>query len=168
MFKRMTASGGLALCAMLGVAGCVSTYVQPADSPDVAHITYNRMPGLEGLGHVQQLILSNGAQCERIQQLDSFSPISSNFGKITERQVRLPGGARTYLVTLTVSSGGMGYSRNCSNMASFTPRAGGRYGVTQQVLPTRCEIEVIDIATGAPPADLQFHPAIRACTANLE
>lgn len=162
MWKR------LSILALLACGACVTTYVQPADSPTVAHVIYNRTPGLEGLGHVQQLVLSDGAECRKIQQLDSFSPISSNFGRITERQVRLPGGDRTFLVTLTVSSGGMGYSRNCKNMVSFTPRAGGRYQVTQLLEPLRCRIEVVDSGTGVAPPDLEFLPAVQACTENLE
>lgn len=157
-----------AVTGVVALAACVSTYVQPAESPDVAHILYNRTPGLEGLGHVQQLVLSDGPQCRHIQQLDSFSPISSNFGRITERDVRLPGGNRTYLVALTVSSAGLNGSRNCKNMVSFTPRAGGRYAVTQMLEPMSCRVQVIDSATGAAPADLQFHPTVRACTENLE
>lgn len=162
MWKR------LSILALLACGACVSTYVQPADSPAVAHITYNRTPGLPGLGHVQQLVLSDGAECRKIQQLDSFSPISSNFGRITERQVRLPGGDRTFLVTLTVSPDGMDSSRSCKNMVSFTPRAGGRYQVTQLLAPLRCRIEVIDSETGTAPPDLENLPAVRACTENLE
>lgn len=156
------------LAALLATTGCVSTYVQPVESPDVAHITYNRMPGLSGFGHIQTLILADGPACDTIQQLDSFSPISSNFGKITERQVLLPGGAQTWLVGLTTADGGMGYGSSCSNMASFTPARGGRYQVTHFFEARSCRLVVTDSATGVAPADLQFHAALPACTENLE
>lgn len=162
--KRLLIAGAM----LLSSAGCVSTYVQPAESPDVAHITYNRMPGLDGFGHVQTLVLADGPTCDTIQQLDSFSPISSNFGKITERQVLLPGGVRTWLVALTTQAGGMGYGSSCRNMISFTPARGGRYQVTHFFEAQSCRMEVTDDATGAAPPDLQFHAALPACTENLE
>lgn len=166
MIRRLILLAALVLTPSLG--GCVSTYVQPVESPDVAHVTYNRMPGLSGFGHIQTLILADGPMCDTIQQLDSFSPISSNFGKITERQVLLPGGARTWLVALTTAAGGMGYGSSCKNMVSFTPARGGRYQVTHFFEAQSCRMEVIDSATGAAPADLQFHAALPACTENLE
>lgn len=149
------------------LTSCVSTYVQPADSPNVAHITYLRDPGLPGLGNLQLLVLADSPRCERVQQLDSFSPLSSNFGRITERQVRLPGGAITHLVTLTVTSD-VYLSRNCKNMVSFTPRAGGTYEVLQHVDAAGCRTTVTDTGTHASPPDLEIRPAIDRCTVNLE
>lgn len=167
MLKRLILLAALALTPSLGA--CVSTYVQPVESPDVAHITFNRMPGLDGFGHIQTLVLADGQACDTIQQLDSFTPISSNFGKITERRILLPGGGRTWLVAVTTQAGmGMAGGSSCRNMVSFTPARGGRYAVTHMFEAQSCRMEVIDSATGAAPVDLQFHAALPACTENLE
>lgn len=163
MFKRLLAGAALLAC-----AACVSSYVQPADSPSVVNLTYLRDPDLPGFGEVQNLVISDGPDCGRIQLLGGFSPISSNFGRVGERQIRLPGGERVHLVTLTVSARGPYASQNCKNMAAFTPRAGGRYSVMQRVEPRSCVIEVKDVSTGQAPADLSFHPVPQACTTNLE
>jgi hypothetical protein len=163
MFKRLIAGAALLAC-----AACVSTYAQPEDSPDVANLTYLRDPELPGFGEVQNLVIADGPDCQRIELLGGFSPISSNFGRIGERQIRLPGNAKVHLVTLTVSARGPYASQNCKNMASFTPRAGGRYTVMQRIGPRACAIEVKDVSTGQTPADLSFHPVVQACTVNLE
>ncbi|HWW11101.1 MAG TPA: hypothetical protein VN018_01190 [Brevundimonas sp.] len=163
MFKRL-----LAAAAVLACGACVSTYAQPADSPTVANLTYLRDPDLPGFGEVQNLVIADGPDCGHIELLGGFSPITSNFGKIGERQIRLPGDARVHLVTLTISTRGPYATLNCKNMASFTPRAGGRYTVMQRVRPTTCAIEVKDVSTGQAPADLSFHPVLPACTTNLE
>jgi hypothetical protein len=81
-----------------------------------------------------------------------------------EKSKGVPAGSPVNLFAQTQvnSNGRPGYiNKNyCAASVTFTPKAGGRYSVTQRVIrPISCNVEVIDETTGAPPPDLVVNPA---------
>lgn len=146
----------------LAAAACVSTYQDAENSTTTAMVQfekgYTTGAGF-GTGTSQEYSILDS---ERLRRAAFFTWTNSD--PITRR---VPAGAplrlhanTTYSYVTGVSSTGYGYYANtanyqCNEDATFTPEPDHTYTVVQAELSyAQCELRVIDLTTGLPPADL--------------
>ncbi|HEY8618438.1 hypothetical protein [Phenylobacterium sp.] len=149
----------------LALAGCATAYkVSDAGGPQ-AQVVFVEAVEKAGLGEatLQTLFVSETQACEDARRAFGLSWIDPN-SKTTrvpaERPVTLF--AESTYLTLRINAGLIqSVPLGCYASATFTPRAGRRYRVEHRAPRslTRCQLVVVDEATGARPADLRIDPA---------
>lgn len=112
-----------------------------------------------GAGTNQEYSLARAGACENITRAAMFNYLT---GAANDR--RVAAGEPVHLFANTAysaSSGAGGYVTTtiqwCVASATFTPEAGRTYRVIQRELAlAACRLEIVDAATGTPPADLSI------------
>lgn len=157
MLKR----SGLLFCLAL-IAGCVATYSDvDLDEPHATLVTYKGYDkGLAlGTATVQEYWVVPDRSCKKMKRLSAFTWASG------PRAVNLvPTGKPLILKGITdrmepglTYEGAAVRSVTCTNFVSFTPKTGRLYEVRQKsVVNKSCQTEIVDFATGLPPADLVY------------
>jgi len=156
----------VALAACAGVAACVSSYKQAADT--APHATIEFVKGYtSGLGFGtstgQQYYVLQGETCEGRQRAAFFTWMFGGDSKVQRIAANQP----IHLSAVTafghvsgVGNSGAGVyavtdSDYCYARAQFTPQEGHTYDVVQaEQSPAVCELQVTDTNTGEAPPDL--------------
>lgn len=172
----------IALSAALLVWGCASTYRGVDNKIPSAELTF--VKGYTGQAFnraaKQHYVFDNDLRCTNPRQVAVFMAITAD-----RRTTRFQAGERIVVLARTnylESRPGFSpepgididlYSQDCENMTSFVPEAGRSYEVLQRASVGRCDLTVIDKATGAPPPSIEAvepvgcelyfptHPAVR-------
>jgi hypothetical protein len=152
----------LAGLAALSLGGCVSMARDPAGAvlgPDFAELTFRL--GVEdtvGLGSATVQEYRIGASRDQAQ---ARTARIFTWAHKDPRSLLLPVGQPVHaFAELRGYWGAPGITHNgsntCLNISVFTPQPGARYDVMQVGEPTiTCRLQIIDMATGAPPAGLE-------------
>lgn len=149
----------------LGFAGCATTYSAPTDPALSASVDvykgYKTGVGF-GTGTQQEYSVYTNDQCDTPQRLASFTWTNGEKKNktVTANEPLRVGVSTNYFSTGSGYWNGTAYIastdvNSCVSHAKFTPKAGGSYKLVQTEADDKsCDIEIIDLATSAPPIDL--------------
>jgi len=144
----------------LGLTGCETVFVQPAETTASARIDCPRDPELGRFGTGEMVSWANGPDCAEVLRISAYDPMT-----VGSKSFRLPGGAPVHLLAeiFPVGAGGLYTNVQCLNLISFTPEAGHGYTLLQTFRDGKCRTTVTDQAPGAPPPTVVEHPLVAAC-----
>jgi hypothetical protein len=152
VFQRMEATMKTLIGLSAGLGIMSATQAFSATAGPTVELTfvkgYDRGVGL-GRASIQDYRLLREGDCLKSKSLARFS-----WANGPTKTVVLPGSKfmRFEALTRYLESDS---TANCNLYFGFTPEAGRRYRITQNaIVPVRCDIEVIDLTTNAPPSDL--------------
>lgn len=166
-YKRKRPLAPVLAIAALGLAcgACETVFVQPAESPAIAHVDYLRDPDLPVFGTGAVVSWTESPACAEVLKITAYDPMSSGLGARTSWPFRLNAGERVHMVAEIFGEPRAGFRvvTQCVNVVSFTPESGGRYSLLQRFNGGQCETAVTDQATGVSPPSFETHTLQTGC-----
>ena len=160
---------GLAALACLVVTACVTTYEEVDATSPFGTLQfekgYTTGYGFGRSTSQEYAIADESWACDRVRRAAFFT--WNNDERVDRRIAAGPPARLVANTTYFMYQGGGPPTLNnqCAARATFTPEAGRTYRVVHAELsPVRCELQVIDTSTGAPPPDLELQQSYGCST----